>query len=691
MRNKMISLMLALALFVSLIPSAAFADDVQADTTDTASETSASDTQSDEQTEEETADLWSEGTSEPSAEPTAEPSAEPTIEPTLNPTEAPTAEPTEEPSFDSLTDEDEELEVYSAKEVNSISLTFNGYEIGKSVVNDTSISLDDSNEGVYIESQTYMDSYMITPVDYYNTQDESGNFPNNQIIANKSVVFEEDSPYYLQAAVVVKDGYVVNDVSNLSATLNIGGKSISAHFKFKARYDEENENSYILIFSFKLPELSSKTDVKPFSVTLDNYKVGRQIALGTQSNFEFDEGKEGVLFRVYGYGQDELYLVTTKAYDESLEDGGLTESDCIKDSSVCYEAGKQYYLHAKFCTKDSSYTFKNFTKDDVSLNVRGQNIKPYVILPNSDYSAIEVGFVLPVLPEDKVITSVSLTLDGYYLGKSVVNDTSISLDDSNEGVCFYEENEYYSTYAISDIDFLEGDNFILDESVLFDAESNYYLIAEVEVEDGYSIKNLKKENVTLNVSGVKVNSYVMEVMNDGETFYVAFKLPTVAEEPTPTPIPTATSIPTATPSAEPTAKPTAEPTAVPTIEPTEKPDSTPVVIPSADPTATPNSGSSSAPTATPTVTSTPNATANATATPNVTATPNATAKATAMPNVTATPSATANATATTAPTASPNATPKTGDDSNNGIWFALLAVSGLGILGTGLIAKKKQK
>ena len=377
---------------------------------------------------------------------------------------------------------------------------------------------------------------------------------------------------------------------------------------------------------------------------------------------------------MYGYGQDEKYLITTKAYDESLDDGGLTESDCIKDSSVTYEAGKSYYMHVKLCAQNSSYTFKNFTKDDVSLNVMGENIKPYVILPSSDYSSIEVGFELPILPEVKEINSVSLSLGGYYLGKSVVSDTSISLDDSNEGVYFYEKNEYYSTYIISDADFLDEDsNIIEDASVLFDAENNYYLAAEIIVNDGYTIKNLTKENVVLNVGGVKVNSYVMEAFDDGEIFMVGFKLPTVAEEPTPTPIPTqeptAKPTPTSIPTAEPTAVPTTEPSAEPTALPTTKPDE----APSAKPTATPNSdsGSTVTPSTKPTVN--PTATATSSATPSV------------IPSVTQTPAI------STTPTASPNATPKTGDESNNGIWFVLLAVSGLGIFGTSVIARRKQK
>lgn len=662
MRSKITSLVIALALFASMIPSVAFADDVQADTT---SETSAAEIQNDEQKEEDGTDYWSDVMPEPSAEPTTEP----TVEPTVNPTETPTAEPTEEPTFDSPTEKNEEHEAYNdVKDLSSISLTLNGYEVGKSVVNDTSLSISGSTDGVYFTSDEYYEGYMITNIDYFNSMGSDGNAPVNQIIRDTSVLFEMYKPYYLQVIMMVEDDYSYDNLEKENVTLNVGGQSVTSHFLMK-----QYVGSKMVLFSFKLPEPSPK-EIPAFSMTFENYKVGRRIAYGTNSNINFDEGKEGVLFRMYGYGQDEKYLITTKAYDESLDDGGLTESDCIKDSSVTYEAGKSYYMHVKLCAQNSSYTFKNFTKDDVSLNVMGENIKPYVILPSSDYSSIEVGFELPILPEVKEINSVSLSLGGYYLGKSVVSDTSISLDDSNEGVYFYEKNEYYSTYIISDADFLDEDsNIIEDASVLFDAENNYYLAAEIIVNDGYTIKNLTKENVVLNVGGVKVNSYVMEAFDDGEIFMVGFKLPTVAEEPTPTPIPTqeptAKPTPTSIPTAEPTAVPTTEPSAEPTALPTTKPDE----APSAKPTATPNSdsGSTVTPSTKPTVN--PTATATSSATPSV------------IPSVTQTPAI------STTPTASPNATPKTGDESNNGIWFVLLAVSGLGIFGTSVIARRKQK
>lgn len=96
MTHRFTSLLLALALLLTCLPAAAFAEDT--DVITESEEMFTEDFGSAPAEAEPSAEPTVEPTAEPAAEPTVEPTAEPTVEPTAEPTAEPTVEPTAEPA-----------------------------------------------------------------------------------------------------------------------------------------------------------------------------------------------------------------------------------------------------------------------------------------------------------------------------------------------------------------------------------------------------------------------------------------------------------------------------------------------------------------------------------------------------------------------------------------------------------------
>lgn len=390
----------------------------------------------------------------------------------------------------------------------------------------------------------------------------------------------------------------------------------------------------------------------PLSFSLDGYKVDANIINGLTVSGDEDKNE--------GIGIDSWAVTKVLSTKDSFN------NDIITDESARFEPVTDYYLAVQFLL-DDGYDISRYNAENITLEGYGTAAALFEN-GNNGYTAM---FKLPKLYRD--VSALHFTLDGYEIDEYVA-DTIMINDLNNEGIA-WGENFYLTHFSISDTEItLDNyeDNAIDDEDYVFEKDTDYYLCLTLPSLYGYTAENLKAEDITLDGYGTASAVEFIDESDEEEGvngFVAFFKLPQLKET---TPEPTVTPEPTAEPTAEPTSTP--EPTAEPTAEPTSTPE------PTAEPTATPTT----APTATPerSVIVTPTPTPTQSPTPEPTEVPSGNGG-----------SGTSGEKSTTVVTASasPATTPATGDNSNMGIWYAVLAVSALGIVGTSLIGKAKKK
>lgn len=425
------------------------------------------------------------------------------------------------------------------------------------------------------------------------------------------------------------------------------------------------------------PEPTAKPPVEPtakptpkpifLSFTLDGYKVDANIVNGLTVSSDEDTNE--------GIELDSWAITKVLSSKDSFHD------DIITDESAKLEPVTDYYLAVQFLL-DDGYDISRYTAENITLEGYGTAAALFEN-GNNGYTAM---FRLPKLYRD--VSELHFTLDGYEIGEAVA-DTTMTNDLNNEGIA-WGENLYLSHFSISDSEITFDnyeDNIIDDKDYVFEKDTDYYLCLTLPSIYGYTAENLTAENITLDGYGTASSVEYIDESDEEEGvngFVAFFKLPQLKEatpEPSVTPEPTAE--PTNTP--EPTVEPTTEPTSTPepTVEPTAEPTSTPE--PTAEPTVEPTATPTAAPTATPE--------RSVIVTPTPTPTQSPTPELTEVPNGNGGGSGTSGEKSTTVVTASasPATTPATGDNSNMGIWYAVLAVSALGIVGTSLIAKAKKK
>ncbi len=398
-------------------------------------------------------------------------------------------------------------------------------------------------------------------------------------------------------------------------------------------------------------EPTVKPTPKPISLsfTLDGYKVDTNIVNGLTVSSDEDTNE--------GIELDSWAITKVLSTKDSFHD------DIITDESAKLEPVTDYYLAVQFLL-DDGYDISRYSAENITLEGYGTAAALFEN-GNNGYTAM---FKLPRLYRD--VSELHFTLDGYEIGEAVA-DTTMTNDLNNEGIA-WGENLYLTHFSISDSEITFDnyeDNIIDDEDYVFEKDTDYYLCLTLPSIYGYTAENLTAEDITLDGYGT---ASTVEYIDDSDEeegvngFVAFFKLPQLKEA---TPEPSVTPEPTAEPtnSPEPTVEPTADPTSTP--EPTVEPTATPT----AAPTATPERSVIVTPTPTPTQSPTP--------------------EPTEVPNGNGGGSGTSGEKSTTVVTASasPATTPATGDNSNMGIWYAVLAVSALGIVGTSLIAKAKKK
>ena len=136
-----------------------------------------------------------------------------------------------------------------------------------------------------------------------------------------------------------------------------------------------------------------------------------------------------------------------------------------------------------------------------------------------------------------------------------------------------------------------------------------YSLFEVQAPEGYEkLASAIQFEITENggiVLGESAEIEELVYIEENVLFIKNSKEPEPTATPTPEPTATPTPEPTATPTPEPTATPTPEPTATPTPEPTATPTPEPTATPTPEPTATPMLESTATPTPEPTATPTP--------------------------------------------------------------------------------------
>ncbi len=377
------------------------------------------------------------------------------------------------------------------------------------------------------------------------------------------------------------------------------------------------------------PDVSPSAEpIFPLTFKLENYTVDGGIVQGTY---------------IYGDESNDDYIkLRSTAFTKVLSTKDSYQNDVITNDAATFDAAQDYYLAVSFIF-NNGYSINNFSPDSITLDGYGTAMSLFENGTNG-YTAV---FKLPKLYRE--INSLNFTLNGYEIGQTLVG-TTITSDLNNEGISWVD-NSYLTHYSISDteitIDNYE-DNFIDADEYVFEKDTDYYLCITVPSVYGYTAENLTAENVTIEGIG---SASSLVYLDEGEEeegvngLVAIFKLPQLKEV---TPEPSVTPEPTA----EPTAEPAAEPTATPEHSVIVTPTPTPTQSPTPEPTSVPSgySGGGSSGTST-----------------------GSTEKSTVVAS------------------ASPASTPATGDNSNMGIWFAVLAVSALGILGTSLIAKGKRK
>ncbi len=189
-------------------------------------------------------------------------------------------------------------------------------------------------------------------------------------------------------------------------------------------------------------------------------------------------------------------------------------ADC-KHKAKCEACGAEYgNLNPDNHTGEKEWTTKNATQHEQEWNCCGVTT---VALENHEWEngvCKDCGAV-KVTP----VTSLSFTLDmdTYAIGKNVVD---LKVSGANTGILTIgvANSGYFDGYIVS-----KGEikNYVTDLDATFSARTTYYVGVFLQVTQGYSLKNLTKENIKLN--GTAATS--LEVLTAETQAIAYFQLP----------------------------------------------------------------------------------------------------------------------------------------------------------------------
>ena len=377
--------------------------------------------------------------------------------------------------------------------VTEVNFTLSGYELGKKVV-DAEPTI--STTGVTWKTD-YEFRYLVAK------SDDTGSI---KAITDSTATFAASTQYWLVVVFKAENGY---DISTLTQQEKIKLNGVPA--------------SDITIFDgsegiaafFKLDPLTDSTPSTPTVVDTVNFKL---------SGYELGEKVVDVQPTISTTG---VTWGAENKYDSAYfvakgDDFGTRENIKISDDTATFAADTQYWLGILF-KADDGYDISALTEEKIKLD----GVSAYKITKLSSGS-ISAFFKLDKLTGSTpstptVIDAVDFTLNGYELGKKVVDVKPVI---STSGVTWNGENEYCGAYAVWQGEYENTPSLIpADSTATFAADTQYWLSVSLKAVDGYDISKLKKENIRLN--GVAADGFSAN-MKDGR-IHADFKLNKLTE------------------------------------------------------------------------------------------------------------------------------------------------------------------
>ena len=352
--------------------------------------------------------------------------------------------------------------------VTEVNFTLSGYELGKKVVD---VKPDISTTGVTWKTD-YEYRYLVA---------KGNNIESAEGITDDAATFAANTQYWLIVLFKAVDGY---DISNLAReNIKLGGVPAADITIF--------DGSAGIAAFFKLNKLTGSTPSTPTVVdtvdfTLSGYELNKKVV-----DVKPDISTAGVT-----WGDENKY---DSAYFVAKGDD-FTSREKISDDTATFAADTQYWLGVRF-KADDGYDISALTQEKIKLN----GVPAYKITQYSFDRSVAAFFKLDKLTGSTpstptVVDAVDFTLNGYELGKKVVDVKPVI---STSGVTWNGENKYQDAYVVwqseDDPDSIPA-LIPADSTAAFAADTQYWLSVSFKAVDGYNISDLAMaiENIKLN-------------------------------------------------------------------------------------------------------------------------------------------------------------------------------------------------
>ncbi len=364
--------------------------------------------------------------------------------------------------------------------VTEVNFTLSGYELGKKVVDVKSAT---STPGVtwYIDYASYAEGTYVVA--------EGDDIENATGITDPAVTFAANTQYWLLVFFKANDGY---DISALTQ------KKIKLNGASACKITILNVPDGIAAY-FKLDKLTGSTPSTPTVVDTVDFKLS-----GYELGEKVVDVKPVISTAGVTWGAENKYDSTY--FVAKGDDFGTRENIKISDDTATFAADTQYWLGVLF-KADDGYDISALTQKKIKLN----GISAYKMTQHSSVGSVAAFFKLDKLTGSTpstptVIDAVDFTLNGYELGKKVVDVKPVI---STSGVTWNGENEYCGAYAVWQGEYENTPSLIpADSTAAFAADTQYWLSVSCKVDDSYDISALTIENIKLNgvaAAGIGVN------------------------------------------------------------------------------------------------------------------------------------------------------------------------------------------
>ena len=358
--------------------------------------------------------------------------------------------------------------------VTEVNFTLSGYELDKKVV-DVKPAISTPGVTWYIDPASYGEgAYLVAKGD---------DIKDAKAITDDTATFAANTQYWLVVLFKADNSY---DISSALTQGNIKLNGVPAADITILSY--ENEGGIAAFF--KLDKLTGSTPSTPTVVdtvdfTLSGYELNKKVV-----DVKPDISTAGVT-----WGDENKY---DSAYFVAKGDD-FTSRKKISDDTATFAADTQYWLVVLF-KADNGYDISTLTQAKIKLN----GVSAYKITQYS-WGSIVASFKLDKLTGSTpstptVVDAVDFTLNGYELGKKVVDVKPVI---STSGVTWNRENKYQDAYVVWQSE--DAPNSIpkpipADSTAAFAADTQYWLSVSFKAVDGYDISDLAMaiENIKLN-------------------------------------------------------------------------------------------------------------------------------------------------------------------------------------------------